>query len=263
MSGLFPVPAWAGYMLHQASPALYWGTIPGEKEMLRLKSMGVKTLINVRCNPLKSHERLARKLGLNYVHIKTGVVLTPQKSELTRFLSLVCDPANRPAYVFCTLGTDRTCYYVAAYRMAIDGWTVEQAKAELDAHGLKPWWPTFREYDDALKANEHVMQRVAATWQGPAVARTPTDKVDPCITLVGVKKHREPKVVSKARMAMLNVLFKPLEGMFKGSVAIREKHNARHTPASAVAADNEEESPPAPMTSAAAESSSNQQVLHR
>jgi hypothetical protein len=78
-----------------------------------------------------------------------------------------------------------------------------------------------------------------------------------------VKKHREPKAVSKARMAMLNALFKPLEGMFKGSVAIREKHNSRHTPASAVAADDKQETPPAPMTSAAAESSLNQQMLNR
>src|SRR5215813_1100626 len=120
-AGICPSPAWAGYVLHKASPELYWGTIPGEKEMQYLKSLGVKTLINVRTNPLNGHARMARKLGLKFVHINTGVVLPPQGRELTEFLSLVCKPENRPTYVFCTLGTDRTCFYVAAYRVAIDG----------------------------------------------------------------------------------------------------------------------------------------------
>lgn len=222
--GFLPAPAWSGYMLHQASPALYWGTIPGEKEMLKLKEMGVKTLINVRTNPLKGHERMANKLGLRFVHIKTGVVLPPQEREIGKFLSFVSNPEDRPIYIFCTLGTDRTCYYVAAYRIAIDGWTVEQAARELDAHGLKHWWPTFREYDDALKANENLLHRLGKAWLGPRVARTPPDMVDPCVDIVGSKKKRsKPGLLARARRLTLTVLTSPLEGLYKGSVALKLK----------------------------------------
>lgn len=227
LSGVaYPAPAWAGYMLHKASPNLYWGTIPGEKEMLYLKSLGVKTLINVRNNPLKGHERLAHKLGLNYYHIKTGVVLTPQEKELIRFLSIIRQPENRPAYVFCTLGTDRTCFYVALYRVAVDGWTAKQASDELDAHGLKHWWPTFREYDDDLIAHQGLIHHEVSSWQGPPAARTPADMVDPCMDLIGHRNREvKPTMVAKARRAALTGLFKPLEGLYKGSVLMKAKMN--------------------------------------
>ncbi len=248
MSGLFAAPAWSGYKLHQASPDLYWGTIPGKADMLRLKSLGVKTLINVRTNPLRGHQRMAEKLGLKFVHIKTGVVLTPQEPELTKYLSLICDPENRPTYVFCTLGTDRTCYYVAAYRMAVDGWTAEQAKAELDAHGLKPWWPTFREYCDALRANQDVIHRVASTWQGPPAVRTPTDNVDPCTHMIGCKPRKsKPSMATRARYAALTALFKPLEGLFKGSVALKAKRNGHPTTMMSVHAEPATGGKPAPV----------------
>ena len=192
--------------------------------MLKLKEMGIKTLVNVRTNSLKGHERMARKLGLKFVHIKTGVVLTPQEREIAEFLSLVGNPEDRPIYIFCTLGTDRTCYYVAAYRIAIDGWTVEQATRELDSHGLKHWWPTFREYDDALKANENLLLRLGRAWRGPRVALTPADTVDPCIDIVGAKKKgSKPSLLARARRMALTVLTSPLEGLYKGPVALKLK----------------------------------------
>jgi len=96
-----------------------------------------------------------------FYSIQSGVALTPQEPELRRYLNLICDPKNQPAYACCNIGIDRTSYYVAAYRIAVEGWTVRQAVDEMYSHGLKMWWITFREFEDSLRANEAFLRQTA------------------------------------------------------------------------------------------------------
>lgn len=150
-----------GCEFHKASPVLYWGSVPTNEGVARLSQLGIKRIINLRTNSHKGRSQFAESRGIDFHHIKTGVFLTPEEPELREFLKLICDPVNQPVYVCCNLGIDRTSYYVAAYRIAVEGWTVDQAAKEMVAHGLKLWWPTFREYEDSLRSNEAFMRRVA------------------------------------------------------------------------------------------------------
>ena len=47
------------------------------------------------------------------------------------FLQVVNDPANQPVFVHCKGGRHRTGAMTATYRMTREGWTAEQAVAEM------------------------------------------------------------------------------------------------------------------------------------
>lgn len=138
--------------------------IPYLGQVEKLKAQGIKTIINVRTNKMKHVERHARALGMNYYQIKSGVFKVPQDKEIRRFVDIVCNPVNQPVYVCCTLGTDRTAYYVACYRMACMNWTDDQAITTMD-EGLKQWWPIFRKYKTHLRRHSGMMRTAAANWK--------------------------------------------------------------------------------------------------
>lgn len=151
----------------RASAILLWGDAPSYKEMQRLKAWGVKSIINLRTNPLEDQQKWAGEMGIKVYRVKTGVMVEPGPKEINRFIRLIGDPENQPAYICCTGGRDRTAFYVALYRMAIEGWTAEQAKGELRAHKLRRIWPIFWQYDDILKERESQIHQQASALGYP------------------------------------------------------------------------------------------------
>jgi protein tyrosine phosphatase (PTP) superfamily phosphohydrolase (DUF442 family) len=133
--------------LQKISDVLYRGSDPSRKEMLRLKEeKGIKTFISCRTNPEKSKQRFAEANGMQLIHIPTGVFITPGPKEVNRFLTVIHNPANQPAFISCVIGTDRTSVYVATYRVVDQHYTYQQAIADMKANHLKPWWYSFRRY---------------------------------------------------------------------------------------------------------------------
>ncbi|HEU0173831.1 MAG TPA: hypothetical protein VFV58_06175, partial [Blastocatellia bacterium] len=57
-----------------------------------------------------------------------------------RFLAVVNDPENWPVYVYCHGGRHRTGVVTAIYRMAIEGWDVQRAYAEMRQYGFYKCW---------------------------------------------------------------------------------------------------------------------------
>jgi protein tyrosine/serine phosphatase len=55
-------------------------------------------------------------------------------------LSVMTDPANQPVFLHCSRGVDRVGVVVAVYRMEVDGWSKEEAEAEMDALGFHTIW---------------------------------------------------------------------------------------------------------------------------
>lgn len=191
----------------RASPILYWGCVPNEEEMKVLKAMGIKTIINLRTNSHKGRTELAQNLGLNFYHIKTGVALTPELPEIRKFLTIISDPANRPTFVCCNIGIDRTAYYVAVYRMAFEGWTVQQAEDEMLAHELKQWWYTFTKYKNSLRANEAAIRRIARELDCPYFPQENSKGVCPCVQLGSMKRlHENPICLDEIRLHSSDII---------------------------------------------------------
>jgi protein tyrosine phosphatase (PTP) superfamily phosphohydrolase (DUF442 family) len=96
--------------------------------MRQLKAMGVRTVINLR--KLHSDRDEIGDTGLAYEHIYFNP-LHPEDKEVVRFLQIVTDERRTPAFVHCQHGADRTGMMVALYRVAVQGWSKDEALREM------------------------------------------------------------------------------------------------------------------------------------
>jgi len=147
----------------QVSPVLYRGPVPNKSRMDELKEMGIKTIINLRTNPQRGKEAYARKIGLNFIHVPTGVFLAPDRGKVHKYVEIVRNPQYQPVYVCCTLGTDRTALYVGLYRVLVEDWSGQEAWEEMEAHHIKKWWPPFANYENVLADYEKLQTAVTAS----------------------------------------------------------------------------------------------------
>lgn len=125
---------------HTVAPGIFRGGQPTPANLLELKRAGVKTIINLRNEPVlvKQEEQQAKDFGLSYVNIPLDVFNPPPESSVKQFLSLVSDASNQPVYVHCLHGQDRTGTMVALYRIEKQGWSADQAYAEMLQCGFRP-----------------------------------------------------------------------------------------------------------------------------
>jgi tyrosine-protein phosphatase SIW14 len=82
-----------------------------------------------------------RSLGVRYAFIDVDLLDKWQSPELEPtsldgFYALLDDPDNFPLLIHCRAGLHRTGIFTAIYRMEYEGWTRDQAIAELKSHGF-------------------------------------------------------------------------------------------------------------------------------
>lgn len=112
----------------------YRGEQPTREEFAQLKRFGIKTVIDLRQDKLTKAEEEARGAGLQYFNIPLKASRMATEEQTSYFLSLVNDPANWPVYVHCKGGRHRTGGMTAVYRITHDGWTADQAYAEMEQY---------------------------------------------------------------------------------------------------------------------------------
>jgi len=142
--------------LHKVSDVLYRGAQPTAEGMQELKKLGVKTVVNLRS--FHSDRDDIGETGLAYEHIYMKA-WRAEDEEIVRFLQIVTDPARTPVFVHCKHGADRTGTMAAIYRVALQGWTKDEAVDEIINGGFgwhtvwnKTLLPYFRDLDiDAAK----------------------------------------------------------------------------------------------------------------
>ncbi len=127
----------------KVSDGLYRGAQPTAEGFAELKKMGVKTVVNLRS--MHSDRQMLKGTGLQYVHLPSHA-WHPEDADLVRFLKVVEDPANRPVFVHCQQGADRTGAAVAVYRMVEENWAPADAAAELPNFGFHPVWTEITAY---------------------------------------------------------------------------------------------------------------------
>lgn len=109
----------------------YRGSQPDAEGFARLKKLGVKTVIDLRKDSEPAEPEQVRATGMQYFNIplKASRPATPEQTDY--FLKLVNDPNNWPVFVHCKGGRHRTGALTAIYRITHDGWTADQAFAEM------------------------------------------------------------------------------------------------------------------------------------
>jgi protein tyrosine/serine phosphatase len=108
---------------------MYRGGQPTVKSLWFLaKIMKIKTVINLR-EDFKENEKL---FGMTEHRIllppRTNI---PTMEQVEDFFKIVDDPENRPILVHCKVGANRTGIMIATYRIHRQGWSFDDALAEM------------------------------------------------------------------------------------------------------------------------------------
>jgi len=119
--------------LHKVSDTLYRGAQPEAAGFGSLKELGIKTVVNLRS--LHSDRSFCAKHGLRYVKI-SAQAWEAEEEEVVDFLKTLADETGLPVFVHCQHGADRTGLMVAVYRIAVEGWSKEEAIAEMTEGGF-------------------------------------------------------------------------------------------------------------------------------
>lgn len=135
--------------LHKISESLYRSAQPSAAGMKNLKAMGIETIVNLRSFHSDRDEIV--DTGLVYEHI-TMKAWHPEEKEIIRFLQIVTNPKRGPVLVHCQHGADRTGTMCALYRVAVQGWSKEEALKEMmeGGFGFHGIWENLIRWIDGL-----------------------------------------------------------------------------------------------------------------
>jgi protein tyrosine phosphatase (PTP) superfamily phosphohydrolase (DUF442 family) len=133
LADIGPVKGVGGFT--EVTPHLYRGGQPSQKGLESLAKMGIDIVVDGRLTGDKKEGKAVTKLGMQFVPIPWHC-LYPRDEVFARFLALVRDNPDKKIFVHCRYGDDRTGMMIAAYRMAMQGWTWQQARKEMDEFGF-------------------------------------------------------------------------------------------------------------------------------
>jgi tyrosine-protein phosphatase SIW14 len=123
---------------------LYRGAQPSGKGLKELRALHIDTIVDLRgefrFSLLKRERKHAKALGIQVVSIPGNGWSAPNDKEVAEFFSLVRKQPRRRIFIHCWLGGDRVGLFVAAYRIAFDGWTPDQAIQEMHQFHFKSHW---------------------------------------------------------------------------------------------------------------------------
>ena len=139
--------------LHKVSDDLYRGAQPTAEGMKQLKKLGIKTVINLRS--LHSDHNEIKDTELAYEHINMTTWNTEDK-DVVRFMQIATDSNRTPVFVHCQHGADRTGTMCAIYRIAVQGWSKDNAVEEMTkgGFGFHSIWQNLPEYVRKLDVEE-------------------------------------------------------------------------------------------------------------
>jgi protein-tyrosine phosphatase len=118
----------------EVTPHLYRGGLVRGEGLQALKKLGINFVVDTHAHD-KEEEREAAALGMKYVAIPWHCPW-PHDEVFAEFLKLLRENKGKKVFVHCRLGDDRTGMMVAAYRMAEEGWTAEEAMKEMKSFGF-------------------------------------------------------------------------------------------------------------------------------
>jgi hypothetical protein len=154
-----PVVAAAGLPnLHRVNATLYRSAQPTREGFVLLGAhpgltgtdQPIRTVLSLRAfNDDTPLVPATTGLRLEQIRFKTW---HPEDEDVVTFLRIVTTPALQPVLVHCQHGADRTGTMVAIYRVAVEGWSKEQAMDEMvnGGFGYHPIWRNLPRYIEGL-----------------------------------------------------------------------------------------------------------------
>ena len=119
----------------EVTPHLYRGGQPKGTGYQHLKQMEIDIVVDLRLSGEDTEKQNVNKAGMRYVAIPWHC-LVPRDGVFAEFLKLLLKNPDKKVFVHCRYGDDRTGMMIAAYRMAVEGWTPKQARREMEKFGF-------------------------------------------------------------------------------------------------------------------------------
>jgi len=132
--------------LYRVSDDLYRSEQPNNEAFAELKSMGIKSVLNLRTT--EKDDELIGNLNLKTYLVPMDAGSFTDK-EIIEALKVITN-APKPILVHCRHGADRTGVVVAMYRIIFQGWTKEDALNEL-LHGGYGFHTNYKNIPEYIK----------------------------------------------------------------------------------------------------------------
>ncbi len=143
----------------KVSDSLFRGAQPRIENLDELQKLGVTTIVDLRLESshLRERERAkAAALGMHFISIPVNGFGTPTSEQLAEYFTLLRQAPLQRVFVHCQFGEDRTGVFIAAYRIAFEHWTADQAYSEMLYFGFNHHWhPSMAAYIRALPDRLH------------------------------------------------------------------------------------------------------------
>lgn len=109
-----------------------------------LREHGVRTIVILRSTPRSllgqtwwdRERQWAQARGVHIVHLPCDADSPPTPDQIDAFFALFEDAQRLPVLLHCEAGRHRTGVYAALYGIDRLGWTLEQAREDMDRHGF-------------------------------------------------------------------------------------------------------------------------------
>jgi protein tyrosine/serine phosphatase len=153
---------------YEVTTNLYRGAQPSAQGMKELKSMGVKTVLNLRSFHSDRGLVSSGDLKLARLHMKPWHA---EDEDVVAFLKIANNTNNLPLFVHCQHGADRTGMICAMYRVVICNWKKEDAIKEMKEGGFHfyPGWRNLVNYIN--KADVEALKKRAGITAGNSLKK--------------------------------------------------------------------------------------------
>ena len=117
--------------LYSVEKDLFRSAQPTNDGFRQLAALGVKSVLSVSGEDTQA----ANGSGLKLFHVPM-TAFGLRDAQVLEALRILTDPANRPIVIHCQHGADRTGAIMALYRVAVEGWSKEDAIREMNEGGF-------------------------------------------------------------------------------------------------------------------------------
>lgn len=118
--------------LHRVSALIYRSAQPSAIGLRNLRSLGIKSVINLRAFHCDLADLGGTGLLNHRLHVLTWKV---QDRQVIRVLTMLREAHNAPFLIHCKHGADRTGLMTAMFRIVEQGWSKEAAICEMVSGG--------------------------------------------------------------------------------------------------------------------------------
>jgi len=125
------------FNFHIVDSTLWRSAQPNSESLKRMKSFGLKTIINLRSDSVtnKWEKKIADSLNLNYYNFPLDSRKEQDPDEINLILNIILQKKNQPVLVHCLGGKDRTGLISALYKLQKGNKTLNEIHKEMLMYG--------------------------------------------------------------------------------------------------------------------------------